>query len=248
VHEFEALIRWRHPKHGLVSPNEFVHVAEETGLIIPIGRWIMEESSRQIAEWQQKYDRPLSVSVNLSAKQLMHPTLTAQVKDVLNVTGLEPSQLKLEVTESTVMEHSERSLKVLSELDELGIELSTDDFGTGYSSLSYLQRFPFERLKIDRSFIKLMDEDEKSALIVKTILMLGENLDLEVVAEGIETESQLEKLRSLGCKTGQGYYFSRPIDVATAESFLINGPDMFGLADKTEFRVPGPVQEIPEVQ
>ena len=248
VYEFEALIRWRHPEHGLVSPNEFVGVAEETGLIIPIGKWILGESCRQIAEWQKKYGRPLAVSVNLSAKQLMHPTLTAQVKEVLLNTGLEPSQLKLEVTESTVMEHSEKALKVLSELDELGVNLSTDDFGTGYSSLSYLQRFPFERLKIDRSFIHVMDDDAKSGAIVKTILMLGENLDLEVVAEGIETERQLELLRSLGCKLGQGYYFSRPIDVETAEQYLVNGPDMFGFGDRPEFRNPGPMLEIDDVQ
>ncbi len=248
VYEFEALIRWQHPKHGLVSPNEFVGVAEETGLIIPIGKWILNEACRQIAEWQKKFGRALSVSVNLSAKQLMHPTLTAQVEEILASSGLDPRQLKLEVTESTVMEHSERSLKVLSDLDALGVELSTDDFGTGYSSLSYLQKFPFERLKIDRSFINIMDDDEKSGAIVKTILMLGENLNIEVVAEGIETESQLEKLRSLGCTLGQGYYFSRPIDVQTAEQYLINGPDMFGFGDKPQFRSPGPAIEVPEIQ
>ncbi len=248
VAEFEALIRWRHPKHGMVSPNEFVGVAEETGLIIPIGKWILHESCRQIAEWRKRFSMPLSVSVNLSAKQLMHPTLTAQVKGVLQSTGLESSQLKLEVTESTVMEHHEKSLKVLSELDALGVALSTDDFGTGYSSLSYLQRFPFARLKIDRSFIDIMDKDEKSGAIVKTILMLGENLDIEVVAEGIETLTQLEKLRALGCKMGQGYYFSRPIDVATAEEFLVNGPDMFGFGEKPEFRNQGPVIEVSDIQ
>ncbi len=248
VAEFEALIRWRHPKHGMVSPNEFVGVAEETGLIIQIGKWILNESCRQIACWQDKYSMPLSVSVNLSAKQLMHPTLTSQVKAALQRSGLESRQLKLEVTESTVMEHSEKSLKVLSELDELGVALSTDDFGTGYSSLSYLQKFPFERLKIDRSFIHSMDEDEKSGAIVKTILMLGENLSIDVVAEGIETHSQLEKLRALGCKAGQGYYFSRPIDVTTAEQYLINGPDMFGFGEKPGFQSPGPLIEVSDVQ
>jgi diguanylate cyclase (GGDEF)-like protein/PAS domain S-box-containing protein len=248
VSEFEALIRWRHPKLGMVPPKDFVGVAEETGLIIPIGKWILEESCRQIAEWEQRYNMPLAVSVNLSAKQLMHPTLTSQIEELLTSSGLMPRQLKLEVTESTVMEHSERSMKVLSELHELGVALSTDDFGTGYSSLSYLQKFPFERLKIDRSFIQIMDEDEKSRAIVKTILMLGENLGIEVVAEGIETENQLQKLRSLGCTMGQGYYFSRPIDVATAETFLVNGPDMFGLASTDQFLSSDIVQEIPEVQ
>ncbi|MEP6944826.1 MAG: EAL domain-containing protein [Acidobacteriota bacterium] len=248
VAEFEALIRWQHPKLGMISPNEFVGVAEETGLIIPIGKWILERSCQQIAKWQKCFDMPLAISVNLSAKQLLHPTLTTQVSDILRSTGLNPSQLKLEVTESTVMEHSERSMKVLSELHGLGIALSTDDFGTGYSSLSYLQKFPFERLKIDRSFISLMDEDEKSGAIVKTILMLGENLGIDVVAEGIETESQLDKLRSLGCKMGQGYYFSRPIDVETAESLLVNGPDMFGLSDTPQFSSNCPTIEVPEVQ
>ena len=225
--EFEALIRWRHPVHGLVAPNEFISVAEETGLIVPIGKWILEESCRQLADWERKYGLSLAISVNLSAKQLLHPNLTTQVKDILFDSGLDASHLKLEVTESTVMEHSEKSLKVLSELDGLGVSLSTDDFGTGYSSLSYLQRFPFQRLKIDRSFINIMDKDEKSGAIVKTILMLGENLQLEVVAEGIETVSQLEKLRSLGCTTGQGYLFSRPIDRESVEQFLESGANVF---------------------
>ncbi len=248
VQEFEALIRWRHPKHGLIAPNEFVAVAEETGLIIPIGKWILEESCRQTAEWQQRYSFPLSISVNLSAKQLMHPTLTAQVKDVLFATGLDASQLKLEVTETTVMEHSEKSLKVLSELDELGVALSTDDFGTGYSSLSYLQRFPFERLKIDRSFIKIMADDEKSGAIVKTILMLGENLNIEVVAEGIETMEQLDLLRSLGCQSGQGYLFSRPVDADSAEEFLRQGADLSGFDPNLDFGNASPMIEVPDIQ
>ncbi len=232
VSEFEALIRWRHPIHGLVGPNEFVHVAEETGLIIPMGRWILEECCRQIARWQTKFGSKFSISVNLSAKQLMHPTLTQQVSEALEQNGLVPTQLKLEVTESTVMEHSERALKVLSELDALGVALSTDDFGTGYSSLSYLQKFPFERLKIDRSFINKMDDDEKSSLIVKTILMLGENLDLEVVAEGIETAAQLRKLRELGCRLGQGYLFARPLEAKLAEEFL--GSDSTAIFNETK--------------
>jgi diguanylate cyclase (GGDEF)-like protein/PAS domain S-box-containing protein len=248
VTEFEALIRWRHPVHGLVAPNEFVGVAEETGLIIKIGRWILAESCRQAAEWQKRFGLPLSVSVNLSAKQLMHPNLTSQVKNILANSGLSASRLKLEVTESTVMEHSDKSLKVLCELDELGVALSTDDFGTGYSSLSYLQRFPFERIKIDRSFINNMDKDEKSGAIVKTILMLGENLDIEVVAEGIETIPQLEKLRSLGCKTGQGYLFSRPIDRTAAEEFLESGGNVFDGNSPLQYRDPGPVIEVTDVQ
>ncbi|QQS32635.1 MAG: PAS domain S-box protein [Acidobacteriota bacterium] len=248
VCEFEALIRWRHPVHGLVAPNEFVHVAEETGLIIPIGRWILEESCRQIGDWQRRFKVPLAVSVNLSAKQLMHPNLTTQVQLILEDSAIKAEQLKLEVTESTVMEHSEKSLKVLQELDRLGVALSTDDFGTGYSSLSYLQKFPFERLKIDRSFIHLMDKDEKSGAIVKTILMLGENLGIEVVAEGVETASQLEKLRSLGCKAGQGYLFSRPVDRETAEQFLLSGANAYKDNPALTFRPENSVIEVADVQ
>ena len=220
IHEFEALLRWRHPVHGLIAPDEFVGVAEETGLIIEIGQWIIEQACRQIAKWQRNLPTQLCISVNLSAKQLMHPSLTKQVMQTLETTGLDPRQLKLEVTESTVMEHSEKALSVLKELDERGVLLSTDDFGTGYSSLSYLQKFPFDRLKIDRSFIDKMEEDAKSASIVKTILMLGENLDIEVVAEGIETAEQLAHLRKLGCSLGQGYFFSRPATPLEARGLI----------------------------
>ena len=224
VSEFEALIRWRHPSLGLMSPDRFVGVAEETGLIIPIGKWVLERSCRQIAEWQSSIDRKLSVSVNLSAKQLMHPSLTVTVEQILLETGLHPKQLKLEVTESTVMEHSERSMAVLKELDQIGILLSTDDFGTGYSSLSYLQQFPFDRMKIDRSFVEKLGADKKSDAIVKTILMLGINLGLEVVAEGIETAAQLELLQTLGCRLGQGYLFSRPVAAEEAAKLLHERP------------------------
>jgi diguanylate cyclase (GGDEF)-like protein len=220
IHEFEALLRWRHPVHGLIAPDEFVGVAEETGLIIEIGQWILEQACRQIAKWQRHFSTQLCMSVNLSAKQLMHPSLTKQVMQTLATTGLDPRQLKLEVTESTVMEHSEKALSVLKELDDLGVLLSTDDFGTGYSSLSYLQKFPFDRLKIDRSFIEKMEEDAKSAAIVKTILMLGENLNIEVVAEGIESKQQLAQLRALGCARGQGYLFSRPATPLEARGLI----------------------------
>ena len=220
VCEFEALIRWNHPVHGMIAPGEFISVAEETGLIIPIGRWVLDEACRQIAKWQKQVMFPLSVSVNLSAKQLMHPSLTGEVKQTLRRTGLHASQLKLEVTESNVMGNSELAMAVLCELNALGISLSTDDFGTGHSSLSYLQRFPFNRLKIDRSFVDKMDKDSKSLAIVKTILMLGENLGIEVVAEGIETETQFDMLRSLGCRLGQGYLFSRPVEAKDAANLL----------------------------
>ncbi|MBA2378606.1 MAG: PAS domain S-box protein [Blastocatellia bacterium] len=220
VREFEALLRWDHPENGLIPPDEFISVAEETGLIIPIGQWILEKACMQLAEWQSLPNAPSSVSVNLSAKQLMHPSLIRQIRDLLFAQGLRPNQLKIEVTESTVMEHSDRSQSVLLELHELGIALSTDDFGTGYSSLSYLKRFPFDRLKIDRSFIDKMDGDAKSEAIVKTILMLGENLDIEVVAEGVENRKQLELLRRLGCGLGQGYLFAEPMEADEARELF----------------------------
>lgn len=221
--EFEALIRWKHPLHGYVAPTEFISVAEESGLIIPIGRWILEEACKQVRSWQKKlphYEK-LSISVNLSAKQLMHPALRGQLEDVLKSTGLNPRFLKLEVTESTVIERSETALAVLSEIKALGISLSMDDFGTGYSSLTYLHQFPFERLKIDRSFVDKMDHDPKSEAIVRTILLLGKNLKMEVVAEGIESSRQLDLLQQLGCSLGQGFLFSRPVNAAQAEKFLI---------------------------
>lgn len=220
VCEFEALVRWNHPIHGIIDPGDFIGAAEETGLIIPIGRWVLDEACRQIAKWQKQVLFPLAVSVNLSAKQLMHPSLISEIKQTLGRAGLHASQLKLEVTESSVMENSELAMAVLSELNVLGISLSTDDFGTGYSSLSYLQRFPFNRLKIDRSFVDKMDKDAKSEAIVKTILMLGENLGIEVVAEGVETETQFDMLRILGCRLGQGYLFSRPVEAKDASHML----------------------------
>lgn len=223
IKEFEALLRWRHPENGLVGPDQFVSVAEETGLIVPIGRWILQKACEQTAIWREKFATPLTISVNLSAKQLMHPSLVEQTKTVLLDTGLDPRHLKLEVTESNVMDHSEKSLSVLNELSKLGISLSTDDFGTGYSSLSYLQQFPFDRLKIDRSFVKRLGDDEKTVAIVKTILMLGENLGIEVVAEGVETTAHLDTLRMLGCRLGQGYLFSRPLDPQDAADILKEG-------------------------
>jgi EAL domain-containing protein (putative c-di-GMP-specific phosphodiesterase class I) len=178
----------------------------------------------------------------------MHPNLTSQVRAALRDSQLRARQLKLEVTESTVMEHSEMSLNVLTELDKLGVSLSTDDFGTGYSSLSYLQRFPFDRLKIDRSFIDKMDKNEKSKAIVKTILMLGENLGIEVVAEGIETVIQLEQLRSLGCKSGQGYLFSHPIDANAVEEFLDQGSNAYIGNSTIQFQDHSPMIEVADVQ
>ena len=172
IKELEALIRWQHPEYGLVAPDEFINVAEETGLIIPIGEWVLEEACRQTKLWQTTIPqlKDLSISVNLSAKQLMHPSLIEQIWGILHKTGLDMSYLKLEVTESTVMENGDVALHVLNELSAIGINFSTDDFGTGYSSLSYLHKYPFKRLKVDRSFTGKMDTDTKSEDIIRTIL------------------------------------------------------------------------------
>ncbi len=250
VIEFEALLRWRHPEYGLVAPNEFISVAEETGLIIPIGRWILEEACRQTVQWQKRFPafKSLPISVNLSAKQLMHPKLIAQVREVLFETNLKANCLQLEVTESTVMEHHETAQQVLNELHEIGIHLSTDDFGTGYSSLSYLHRFPFDRLKIDRSFINRMDSNDKCEAIVRTLLLLGQNLDLEIVAEGIETENQLRQLQNLGCGFGQGYLFSRPVSEMQAEKLLRDGIENFPSDDSFVFGGNRELIEISDVQ
>lgn len=237
IREFEALIRWRHPHRGLISPADFVDVAEETGLIVPIGNWVLTTACDQIAEWQKKVDERLSISVNLSARELMHPSLLPKIEEVLSASGLSPRQLKLEVTESTVMEYSELAHGVLDTLDRLGVHLSTDDFGTGYSSLSYLQSFPFDRLKIDRSFIDKLGKNRKSDAIVKTILMLGSNLGMEVVAEGIETIGQLEFLQELGCEFGQGYYFARPVSADEAAKLITTNEGQFVL----------PVEDLVEV-
>lgn len=251
IEEFEALIRWQHPDKGFIPPNDFIYIAEETGLIIPIGEWVLQESCRRIRDWQKQfgYDRHLAVSVNLSAKQLMHPNLIKQIRKVLKETNLCPSCLKLEVTESMVMDNAELALEVLTEICALGVRLSTDDFGTGYSSLSYLNRFPFERLKIDRSFVGKMDTDAKSEEIVRTIIKLAENLNLEVVAEGIENEHQFSRLRELGCHYGQGYLFSRPVSKKDAEKLLIEGLNLENLKLSAEFStVTNPLVELMEIQ
>ena len=243
IYEFEALIRWNHPERGWIGPDRFVGVAEETGLIVSIGGWVLERACKQIVEWQAAYSFPLSVSVNLSAKQLTHPSLISQVKEILHTTGLAPDRLKLEVTETTVMEDSEKSLRALSELSQMGVLLSTDDFGTGYSSLSYLHRFPFSRLKIDQSFTKTVHDGSKTVSIIKAILLLAESLGIDVVAEGIETEEHYELLRSLGCYRGQGYYLSKPVKASLAKEAIRNTTetDDSGKILTTEFQASLPL-------
>jgi diguanylate cyclase (GGDEF)-like protein len=218
---FEALVRWNHPRRGLVSPADFIPVAEETGLIVPIGQWVLNEACVQVRQWQidSPGHRSLSLSVNLSARQVAQPDLLQRIKEALENSKLNPHCLKLEITESVVMENAEAAAQMFKQLRSLGVQLSIDDFGTGYSSLSYLHRFPLNYLKIDRSFVMRLTTDNDNA-IVRTISTLARNLGMEVIAEGIETEEQFQQLRMLGCEYGQGYLFSRPVADRGVEHLL----------------------------
>lgn len=212
VRGFEALVRWDHPEHGLLSPARFMPVAEETGLVIPIDQWVLRDSCRQLREWQQEFPMNplLSVSVNLSGKQFAHPDLCDKVRAILDETGIIPLSIKLEITESSLVENPDAATQILRQLKELGVRISLDDFGTGYSSLSYLHRFPIDVLKIDRSFVNRMSVSKNSE-IVRTIITLAINLGMEVIAEGVETEEQVAQLTSMRCDYVQGYLFSQPM-------------------------------------
>jgi diguanylate cyclase (GGDEF)-like protein/PAS domain S-box-containing protein len=217
----EALLRWRHPERGIVGPDEFVPLAEEMGLIVPIGRWVLREGCRQAKIIQQALpkDPPLTMSVNLSVKQLQHSDIVADVRDALEQSGLDPSSLTLEITETVMMTDTDLAVQRLEELRNLGVRLAMDDFGTGYSSLSYLSRFPVDVLKMDRSFLAAGASPEASGLAT-AVVALGQTLSLEVVAEGIEFPEQWETLRELGCGLGQGFYFARPMPPEDAVEYL----------------------------
>jgi diguanylate cyclase (GGDEF)-like protein/PAS domain S-box-containing protein len=219
---FEALVRWQHSERGLVSPMDFIPVAEETGLIVPIGRWVLREACRQMSEWKRRdaSAMPLFMSVNLSGKQFTQPDLLGQVTRILEETGLDPRSLKLEITESVVMENIDAAIETLESLRSLGVEVSIDDFGTGYSSLSYLHRLPIDTLKVDRSFVSRMASNNENTEIVRTIVTLAQSLDMKVVAEGVETSEQLSQLQILRCEGAQGYLFSRPLDAEAASALL----------------------------
>jgi len=222
---FEALLRWQPPNQSLVGPAEFIGIAEETGLILPIGKWVLNQACRQARLWQTQYpsDPPLTISVNISAKQFAQSNLVDEIRSVLEKTGLPPSSLELEITETVAMEDTERTTDVLSRLKALGVRLAIDDFGTGYSSLNYLRRLPFDTLKIDRSFIFNMNNGDESRDIVGIILMLARNLGLHVVAEGLETAEHVNQLQELNCESGQGYFFSKPTDEETMDKLLLGG-------------------------
>ena len=214
IQGFEALLRWEHPQWGLVNPDYFIDVAEETGLIVPIGWWVLEQSCRQARQWQDMFPTqpPLSMSVNVSGKLVVKPDTEMRMQSILESTGLAGSSLRLEITESAVMTHGDKCISALSALRAMGIQLHVDDFGTGYSSLTYLQQFDYDSLKIDRSFVSSIDAQRQDSAIVSAIIALGESLGIKVIAEGVETEQQLETLRLLRCPEAQGFWFSRPLD------------------------------------
>jgi diguanylate cyclase (GGDEF)-like protein/PAS domain S-box-containing protein len=220
---FEALLRWEHPERGLISPLEFIPIAEETGLIIPIGEWVLQAACQQFCDWQRYIPLAanLKLSVNLASKQIEAPNLLTKLDQILLETGMEGSSLKLEITESMLMDQGETTLALLSEIRSRQIQLSIDDFGTGYSSLSYLRRFPVNTLKVDRTFVGLMNLDNENFEIVRTIITLAHALGMDVVAEGVETSAQLDQLKSLGCAFGQGFLFSRPLETSAAEAFML---------------------------
>ena len=222
---FEALLRWQHPARGLLPPAEFLPLAEESGSIIAIDRWVLRTACRQMKGWQQRLvtEPPLSISVNLSGKHFTHPDLVEYVQEVLEDTGLDPCSLKIEITENTILENDQATFEILKELQSLGIDIQIDDFGIGYSSLSYLSNFPINALKIDRSFIGKIADDSNHLKIVQAIVMLTRRLKVGLIAEGVETESQLSRLRALGCDFGQGYLVSKPLDDQQMEALLDEG-------------------------
>ncbi len=234
----EALVRWEHPERGLVSPAEFIAVAEESGLILPIGRWVLYEACRQAKEWQQKYrpDLALMVSVNLSGKHFQQATLIEEVAEVLRKTEIDPKQVILEITETVAMEGAETTIEILTKLKSIGVLLAIDDFGTGFSSLAYLKRFPVDMLKIDKSFVDGVALQGHDTAIVQAIIALGHALGLKLIAEGVETPEQVEQLRALGSELGQGFFYSAPLsdDLKKGMPTLLAGGTPIATPDRQE--------------
>jgi EAL domain-containing protein (putative c-di-GMP-specific phosphodiesterase class I) len=218
---FEALVRWNHPERGIVGPCDFIPEAESIGLVTQIDRWVLDEACRQLHAWQLQFDDPsLTVSVNLSSKHFSQENLAAGIRDTLAGSGVDARCLKLEITETVLMERFEETAATAARVRELGVDLYIDDFGTGYSSLSYLTRFPLQLLKVDRSFVSQTASDPRSVEVVRAILSLARSLGLSTLAEGIETEEQFRHLRALGCEFGQGFFFSRPVRPEAAQTLI----------------------------
>jgi EAL domain-containing protein (putative c-di-GMP-specific phosphodiesterase class I) len=221
---FEALVRWQHPSRGLIFPQSFIPIAEEIGLIIPIGNWVLRQSCEQLRIWQQQnlVDDSFFISVNLSTRQLAQLNLIEYVDQILAETQIHPQCLKLEITESALMENPTIAIEILQQLRQRGIQLGIDDFGTGYSSLSYLHYFPLDTLKIDQSFVKHLDETSENQGLVPVIINIAQILEMNIVAEGIETQAQLKQLIGLNCVLGQGYLFSPPVDEKEAINLVLS--------------------------
>ena len=233
---FEALVRWQHPQTGLISPGEFIGIAEDTGLIVPIGEWVLQEACQQLRTWQQKFPQAssLHISVNLSSRQIKQFDFVNKLAKILADTGLSGENLRLELTETMLMDRGEKTLELLSQIKEQNVQLSLDDFGTGYSCLSYLHRFPIDTLKIDRSFVSPINVEGENCEIVKTIITLAHSLGMKVIAEGIETTAQLTHLKNLDCEAAQGYFFSKPLNSQLAESIIARiptNPQLFAVYD-----------------
>jgi EAL domain-containing protein (putative c-di-GMP-specific phosphodiesterase class I) len=224
----EALIRWRHPEQGLLAPDQFVSIAEDCGLILPIGRWVLREACRQARAWLQMGLPPITVAVNMSALEFRAKDFLENICATLYDTGLEPRYLQIELTESILMRDSKSANIVLHALADIGVTLAVDDFGTGYSSLSYLKQFPVDTLKIDQSFVRQMTSNPDDAIIVSTVISMGNSLKKLIIAEGVETQGQYELLRAQQCDEGQGYYFSHPQEPEALASLLKTGlPPLF---------------------
>ncbi len=216
---FEALIRWNHPERGMIAPDEFIYLAEETGMIIPIGKWVLRTACVQLKQWAEQYP-DITMAVNLSARQFKDRDIVRTVYDIIEETGINPGHLELEITESVALDDIEYTIKTIEELRRLGVNFSLDDFGTGYSSMSYLKRLPVSNLKIDKSFLDTVMEDESDQKIIQTIISLARNLDLFVIAEGVESFDQEQFLKDSNCDKAQGYLYSEPVPQDKAETFL----------------------------
>ncbi len=218
----EALIRWRHPRRGMISPAEFIPIAESSDLMVPLGEWVLQAACEQARAWQDSGYPPLPVAVNISARQFQDNDFVGSLKGILYDTGLEPRWLELEITEGMMMDDTEQTIERFQRIHDLGVEISIDDFGTGYSSLAYLKRFPVHRLKIDRSFVRDLTTDTDDAAITEAVIKMGHSLKLKVIAEGVETEQQMAYLRSKGCDELQGFLFSPPLQAKEFVRWLTN--------------------------
>jgi diguanylate cyclase len=235
MNSVEALLRWRHPTRGLVGPLEFIPLAEESGLMFAIGEWVLREACRQARAWQTEGLPFIRIAVNISPSHFRQPKFLDMVRAALVDHDLDPQYLEVELTETTVMDHADGSVEILEELSRMGVLVSIDDFGTGYSSMSYLRRFPIDKLKIDRSFIKDLTSHTDAASIVKAIISLGHSLQLKVVAEGVETAQQLEQLRELGCDQFQGFYRSAAVLPGDIAKFITLSPEVLPPLDPSKF-------------